>query len=78
MDLLFKISGAIGLIFITAGVLTRSRIKQDVLFIIGGIFLTAYSVYLKDPIFIPLQIIFTAASLYGLEANLKKRKKTKN
>lgn len=63
---LFKILGAIGLLLITFGVLTKNRKKQDLLYIFGGITLESYSIYLKDPIFIILQIIFTIAALYDL------------
>ena len=64
MDITFKILGALGLIFITLGVLSKNRIRQNIFFIIGGVLLEAYSVYLKDPIFIPLQAIFVLAALY--------------
>lgn len=63
MDL-FKIIGATGLILISIGILTKDRKKQDILYIIGGICLEAYSIYLKDAIFIVLQIIFTLSALY--------------
>lgn len=66
MDILFKILGAIGLIFITAGIFAKNEIKQDWIFIAGGLFLLAYSIYLKDPVFIPLQIVFVLASLYEI------------
>jgi len=64
--MIFKILGAIGLLFITYGVITRKALTRNIVFIIGGIFLLSYSTYLKDPIFIPLQIIFTIASIYEL------------
>ncbi len=66
MVYLIKIVGAIGLILITGGNFVKNEIKQDWIFSLGGIFLLAYSIYLKDPIFIPLQIIFTLASLYEI------------
>ncbi len=72
MVYLIKVIGATGLILITLGVLTKKRISQTYLFIFGGIFLLAYSIYLKDPIFIPLQIIFTLASLYEIYTLKKK------
>lgn len=72
MDLqfLFRIIGAAGLLFITAGVLTKNRAKQDILFIIGGLLLEAYSIYLRDIIFIPLQIIFILSAAYDLRQQL--------
>ena len=66
MDIVFKIIGAAGLLSITIGVLTKNRIKQNFFFIIGGLLLLTYSAYLRDPIFIPLQIIFTLAAMFEL------------
>jgi len=59
--------GAIGLLCISAGVMNSDNVRrQDGLFIGGGIALLVYSISLKDPIFIPLQIIFVAAALWNL------------
>lgn len=74
LSLIFKLLGAAGLVLITFGVITKNRIHQDIFFITGGLLLEAYSIYLKDVIFIPLQIIFVIAAVYGLETELKKRK----
>lgn len=65
-ELLPKILGAFGLICITWGIFLKNEIKQDWIFALGGLLLLVYSVYLKDPIFIPLQTIFTGASLYEI------------
>ena len=66
MDIIVKIFGAIGLILITTGIFAKKEINQDWIFIAGGSFLLIYSIYLKDPIFIPLQIVFVLASLYEI------------
>jgi lipid-A-disaccharide synthase-like uncharacterized protein len=66
MELLFKFTGALGLIFIIIGVLVRDRKRQSILFIIGGLFLEIYSIYLRDPIFITLQGVFVVAAAYEL------------
>ncbi|MFA6486450.1 MAG: hypothetical protein WCT40_03730 [Candidatus Magasanikbacteria bacterium] len=66
MSVLFKILGAIGLLFITAGVLDKKDLRRNWFFVVGGVGLCSYSIYLRDPIFIPLQIIFTLASLYEI------------
>jgi lipid-A-disaccharide synthase-like uncharacterized protein len=66
MPTLFKTLGAIGLILITLGTFAKKETRQDKIFALGGLFLLTYSIYLRDPIFIPLQIIFTGASLYEL------------
>ncbi len=73
--LLPKILGAMGLIIITVGIFASSREKEDFLFIIGGIGLLIYSIYLKDPIFIPLQIVFILASIFEIyKVNKNKQK----
>ncbi|MFQ5540745.1 MAG: hypothetical protein ACE5F4_00655 [Candidatus Paceibacteria bacterium] len=72
MDI-FKIIGAAGLLLISIGIVTKKRKTQDVLYIIGGLCLEAYSIYLGDVIFIILQIIFTLAAIYDLaKVQLKK------
>ncbi len=66
MEIAFKILGAFGLVFITFGVIEKNRVRQNVYFIIGGLLLEVYAVYLRDVIYIPLQLIFVAASVYEL------------
>ncbi|MEI7709542.1 MAG: hypothetical protein WCI76_02400 [bacterium] len=67
MDMnIFKLIGAIGLILICVGLLLKNRKHQNCLYIIGGICLEIYSIYLKDLIFIILQIAFILAALYDL------------
>ncbi|MAG61242.1 hypothetical protein CMI43_00245 [Candidatus Pacearchaeota archaeon] len=65
---IFKFLGILGLILIISGVLIkkRNRKTRDYIYIVGGIFLTAYSYYIKDYIFITLQIIFVVVALYDL------------
>ena len=72
----FKIIGALGLILISLGILTKERAKQDLLYIIGGICLEIYSLYLRDYIFITLQIIFILSAAYDL-IQIKKAKSKK-
>jgi hypothetical protein len=70
---IFKIIGAAGLLLIAIGIITKKRKAQDVLYIIGGLCLEAYSIYLGDVIFIILQIIFILAAMYDLaKIRLKK------
>ncbi|PIT88507.1 MAG: hypothetical protein COU29_01855 [Candidatus Magasanikbacteria bacterium CG10_big_fil_rev_8_21_14_0_10_36_32] len=66
MDIIFKIIGALGLISIIAGVVNLNSIRRNWFFVVGGILLLTYSIYLRDPIFIPLQAIFTTVSLYEI------------
>ncbi|MCX6780847.1 MAG: hypothetical protein NT003_01885 [Candidatus Magasanikbacteria bacterium] len=63
---MFKMIGALGLILISIALLLKNRKKQDVLYILGGIFLELYSLHLHDSIFIVLQIIFTLSAVYDL------------
>lgn len=72
MDI-FKLIGALGLLLISVGIITKNRKRQDVLYIISGLCLEAYSIYLGNIIFIILQIIFTLAAIYDLvKVQLKK------
>ena len=68
---IYQISGAIGLILIIAGILLKKRRNEDILYILGGLCLLSYSISIKDPIFIPLQIIFVIAAIF----DYTKRKK---
>ena len=72
IEYLPKICGAIGLLCITYGIFIKNEVKQDLLFITGGVGLLVYSISLKDPIFIALQIIFILASLYEI-GKIKKK-----
>jgi len=65
---IFYSSGIIGLILIIIGILIKKkdRKKRDVLYIFGGILLAIYSFYIKDIIFITLQIIFVLVAIYDL------------
>ncbi len=66
MEIIFKILGAAGLLFITVGVWVKNEINQDILFIFGGILLLIYSASIGDPIFITLQIVFILSAMYEL------------
>ena len=63
---IFKIIGVIGLILILIGIINKKRKYQDTYYILGGLCLLTYSIYLKDLIFIILQSIFTLAGTYDL------------
>ena len=63
---MFKLIGALGLVLISVGIVTKERKRQDILYIVGGICLEVYSIHLRDIIFIILQIIFTLAAIYDL------------
>lgn len=62
---IFKLIGVAGLILITFGILSKTKIGQNILFFIGGALLIIYSIYLKDLIFIILEIFFTIAAIYA-------------
>ena len=56
MDIIFKIIGALGLVVISWAVIIKKERRQDKFFILGGIFLLAYSIYIREWIFILLQM----------------------
>jgi len=63
---LFKIIGIVGLLFITTGILIKKRKTQDIFYIIAGLCLEIYSIYLGNVIFAILQIVFILAAGYDL------------
>ncbi len=71
---LFKLIGILGLLLISSGVIITARKKEDILFILGGLCLAIYSVYIQDLIFIVLQVIFIASAVYNLIKTIKKEK----
>jgi len=73
LSIIVKIFGALGLILITWGIFEKNIRHRDRIYAIGGSGLLIYSLYLKDPIFIPLQIIFILSSLYHIHTLKKKR-----
>ena len=75
LEILIKILGALGLVLITIGIFVKLEKKQDWVFVFGGLCLLGYSIYLQDPIFIPLQIIFILASLIEIVKISRSKKK---
>lgn len=63
MDI-FKLIGALGIILISIGIITKQRKNQDIYYILGGICLEIYSIYINDLIFIVLEAIFIIAAIY--------------
>jgi len=47
-------------------VLDKNKRRQDIFFILGGLCMEAYSIYLKDMLFIILQLIFIISAVYDL------------
>ena len=62
MDII-TILGVIGLIVISISIWIKNEQKQDVYFIIGGLFLFIYSVGIHNLIFSVLQIVFMLSAL---------------
>jgi len=75
---IIKIIGILGLILIIIGLLLKDRKQRDILYILGGICLTAYSISLNDTIFIILQVVFTIAAIFDLIKNKTTLSKTKH
>ncbi len=71
--MIFTIIGILGLIFVIFGLLQRKEIKEDIFFLIGGVFLIVYSIYLRNTIFIILQAAFILATVWEI---IKIRKKS--
>lgn len=63
-NILFYVFGIVGLLLITYGVLSKFPLIEKKYFIFGGIFMTIYSLFMGDLIFILLQIVFLSASIY--------------
>lgn len=68
-----RILGIIGLLLITWGIFVKQEKQQDWIFALGGAGLLAYSIHLRDPIFIPLQVVFILASLWEIYTLSKKK-----
>ena len=71
---IFKLIGALGIILISAGILIRKKKKEDIFYIIGGICLELYFIYINDLIFIVLQAIFILTAVYDLTRKNKEKK----
>ncbi|OGH59951.1 MAG: hypothetical protein A2725_01805 [Candidatus Magasanikbacteria bacterium RIFCSPHIGHO2_01_FULL_33_34] len=71
MDI-YKIFGAFGLILISIGIITKQRKKQDLYYIVGGILLEIYSIYIGDKIFIVLQLIFILSAIFDYFKKINK------
>jgi hypothetical protein len=73
--LMFPIIGAFGLMMISVGILLKNRTHQNILYILGGICLEVYSIYLQNVIFIILQFMFILAPIVDLVKRRPKKKK---
>ena len=70
MDInIFKIAAILGLICITYAItLTKpsKKKRQFIIYILGGILLEIYSIYIQDTIFIILQAVFILSAIIEL------------
>lgn len=60
----FRLVGALGIVLISIGVIIKKRKDQNFLYILGGLCLGIYSIYINDLIFLILQVIFISSALY--------------
>lgn len=74
MDI-FKLIGVVGLLIISVGIIVRNEKTQNILFIFGSLGLEAYSIYIRDTIFIILQIIFILTAAIELVVISRKNRK---
>jgi hypothetical protein len=70
LEIICRACGIIGLFFMCGGVLK----KLNILFLISGVLLTIYSIYLGDVIFIILECVFVFITIFDM---VKIRFKTK-
>ena len=63
---MYKFIGVIGLVAIIVGIVLKNRQQRNMVYIVGGIALTIYSVWIGDWIFILLQVVFTGVALFDL------------
>ncbi len=68
---IFKVIGALGIILISIGILVRKRKKGDIFYILGGICLEIYSIYINDLVFIILEAIFIISAIYDFNRKRK-------
>jgi len=59
---MYEILGIIGLLIISVAIWLKNEYKQDILFILGGIFMFIYSISIDDVIFSVLQFIFIVSA----------------
>ena len=80
----YKLIGALGLLAIILGNLfvstNKRKLKKHVypLFLVGGICLEIYSIYIQDIIFIILQLVFIIVAIYGFIYYKNNKKRGKN
>ena len=63
-DILLKTIGALGIMFVSIGVLKRGNKMGTIFYLLGGICLEAYSIYIWDEVFIILQAVFIVVAAY--------------
>ena len=71
---IYRIIGAFGLLFIITGVLVKKDKLKNIVFIIGGLCLGVYSLYIEDIFFVTLQFVFVLAAIYNLIKNKIKQR----
>lgn len=63
---LYKIVGIIGLVLISWGVIKNDGYTENLFYVLGGIFMGVYSLYIGDVVFIALQIVFILSAIYAV------------
>jgi lipid-A-disaccharide synthase-like uncharacterized protein len=61
--------GVVGILLITSGILRKRKCAADEFFLAGGICLLVYSIYIRDALFVVLQIIYSISCAYDLIKN---------
>jgi hypothetical protein len=73
MIIFFKFIGALGIVLISIGIISKKRKVQNILYIIGGLCAEIYSIFISDIMFIILEGIFTIAAVFDF-IRMKKNK----
>lgn len=64
---IWRVLGVIGMLLVSTGILQRqNKRNRNILFLFGGLLLLCYSIYLRDILFIVLQLVFSGAAVYEL------------
>jgi len=67
--------GIIGLVIVSISIWIKKEKRQDLFFVLGGLFLLVHSIGIQSWIFSILQVVFIVSALVEL-LELRKRKKT--
>lgn len=74
---IFYLIGIFGLLILTYAILLNLKKSKSTgkyvysMFVVGGLLLLIYSIYIKNTLFIILQVVFIIAAIYGLIKHIR-------